>query len=87
MTFLHRQISQQSVYCMHREAGCTWTGELGMDEKNLSNHAQRCKYRETECPKCGEHMLVAETKKHTEMECGPEANKPPKKKASKKRKH
>jgi hypothetical protein len=68
-TFVARQISQQKVKCLNHGGGCEWTGELGMEEKNLADHMQVCEENEFSCPRCSQSVKVSDAQMHGDEDC------------------
>ena len=58
---LERQINQRKVYCLLRNDGCMWTGEVNkmsdhLDIHGLGNNAQPCLLFPRPCEYCGEYV-------------------------------
>ena len=63
-----RKISSFKVYCVSKDKGCQWVGEL----RSLSEHdTELCEYREILCPNpyCTVLIFVKDCDKHLKEEC------------------
>ena len=62
-----RKIEELTISCLHKKAGCEWTGPLS----NLRDHLdKKCLHVKVECTnKCGEHVLRKELAEHLEESC------------------
>ena len=68
---LQQQISSLQVYCVNREKGCQWTGDLCHVEEHTHKVSgredtgiQRCQYQLTTCKKCDKEMPYRELNNH-----------------------
>ena len=47
---LQRTLNQKPVYCVHKEEGCEWVGELGQFDKHLNGQPENTDNRMEGCP-------------------------------------
>lgn len=69
---IQRQINELQIYCLNRNNGCTWMGELGSQEKHLSVEETKgeCKYVLLPCPlNCGQHLFRYKLYEHVNEMC------------------
>ena len=72
---LKRKINILEVYCVNREKGCEWSGELcrmaehtGTEEREDTG-TERCQYEHTTCKKCDQEVLYGELDNHLTSHC------------------
>ena len=66
-TQLKRQLLHKHVYCINKNAGCQWVGELKEAEKHVRVDCMRT---EVACPnQCGQRFLRCRLNQHTTEEC------------------
>ena len=74
---LQRTLNNMKVYCSHRDAGCTWTGELGKLLQHLNNEPQSsdaeqlsgCLYVLVACSFCDENIQRQNLEEHKSNIC------------------
>jgi len=54
--FVQNAVCQLRVKCLQHDSGCRWTGELGMDGRNLIAHDNVCPLKSVNCDLCKHSM-------------------------------
>ena len=66
---VRRKVNALQVYCIHKDSGCKWTGELGNLEAHL-DYGTGCGYVEVVCSnKCGVPLKRKDLQTHLHDEC------------------
>jgi hypothetical protein len=66
--FVQGMVWRLKVKCRQSEDGCKWTGELGIDGRNLKAHDASCSFKTVSCSQCEQEVKRADLPKHP-FEC------------------
>lgn len=62
-----RLVAESKMHCLHRDEGCQWTGEVGVDTKTLRRHLEKqCAYHPCPCcfAGCTARVLLSDWSEH-----------------------
>src|SRR5690349_19494950 len=68
-TFAQKQINQLKMKCLHYELGCDAQYEIGMDDHNIIEHRNVCKYENEKCIKCNDMIIRKDMNNHKKNKC------------------
>ena len=66
MPFVQGMVWRLRVKCRQQEDGCDWTGELGIDGRNLKAHDDACSRKPVKCDYC--KLLVIRSDIHSHQQ-------------------
>jgi len=62
--FVQNAVCQLRVHCLQHDSGCDWTGQLGMNGRNLTAHDANCPLKRVSCDLCEHSMLRCDFDAH-----------------------
>jgi hypothetical protein len=69
MPFVQGMVWRLRVKCCQHEDGCDWTGELGVDGRNLKAHDAVCPLKNVNCDQCYQSVIRCDIKLHQQRKC------------------
>jgi hypothetical protein len=69
MPFVQGMVWRLRVKCRQHEDGCDWTGELGVDSRNLKEHDAACPLKLGSCSQCDQSVRRGDIQKHQLSQC------------------
>jgi hypothetical protein len=57
MPFVQGMVWRLKVKCRQEDDGCDWTGELGVDGRNLKAHDDTCSRKPVKCDQCDQSVI------------------------------
>ena len=63
--FINQLVWNKNIRCPHHDEGCTWTGTIGIQERNLKEHLKLCSWGGfKKCEMCSVYICKSEEKDH-----------------------